>query len=597
MAERKPAIKYTSKQFTTIKHDLINYAKRYYPNEFRDFSANSFGSLMLDSVAYVGDILSFYLDYQVNESFLSTAIEYDNVIKLAKQLGYDAALSPASYGILTFFVLIPASNGAPDYNYAPVLKRGSKFSSTTGKIFTLLEDVVFGNIEKNQITVGNVDSETGTPVNYAIRVRGQAISGELAIQEEVITGYEKFRKVNVLGDNITEIVSVTDSEGNPYYEVDYLTQDTIYVPLINRNEDKNTVPNILKPIAVSRRFTVTKEREKIILQFGFGSNENEEEVLDPGNVLLNQHGKKYITDDSFDPAALIKTDKLGISPSDTVLTIIYRINSSDDTNAAANTITQVVENDMDFGNSQTLSQASIATTRDSLEVVNEDPFVGDIPFPSSDEIKLRAFGAYAMQNRIVTKEDFIAATYGMPSNFGAIKKVNVAQDSDTFKQRNINMYVLSADANDKLATASITIKNNLKTWISRYRMINDTIDILDGRIINLGIVFKFAAFSNVDKYTALEIAKNDLQDFFVNRRGYDIGEPFSITDIFAVLKNSSAVLDVIDVSVSVKTGGLYSTTNFNVGENTSSDNRKIFIPTDSCFEIKYPDSDILGEVV
>ena len=273
---------------------------------------------------------------------------------------------------------------------------------------------------------------------------------------------------------------------------------------------------------------VDKEQDKVVLQFGFGTNENKEEVLNPGNVLLNQHGRKYITDKSFDPAALIETDKLGVSPSDTVLTIIYRVNTSDDTNAATNTITEVVESDLDFGNSDTLSQASLVTVRDSLEVVNEEPFVGDIPFPSSDEIKNRAYGAYARQNRIVTKEDFLAATYAMPSNFGAIKKVNVAQDSDSFNQRNINLYVLSEDSSGKLTTANTTIKNNLKTWITQYKMINDTIDILDGKIINLGVSFKFAAFSNVDKYSALEIAKDDLAQFFAQRRQYEIGEPLSI---------------------------------------------------------------------
>lgn len=597
MSEKKPAINYTSRNFETIKNDLVNYAKRYYPNQFKDFSANSFGSLMLDSVAYVGDILSFYLDYQVNESFLSTAIDYENVIKLSKQMGYNPDLSPASYGILTFFILIPASDGAPDFSYSPVLRRGSKFSTTNGNLFTLVEDVNFRDDTKVETVVGNVDSETGTPTNYAIRARGQAVSGELAIQQVEIGGYEKFRKINVNGENITEIVSVTDSQGNFYYEVDYLTQNTIYIPLINRGADKKTVPNILKPISVARRFVVSKEQDRVILQFGFGTNEAREEVLNPGNVLLNQHGKKYITDKSFDPAALIETDKMGISPSDTVLTIIYRVNTAEDTNAATNTITQVVENDMDFGNPDTLSEASLVTVRESLEVINEEPFVGSMPFPSSDEIKNRAYGAYARQNRIVTKEDFIASTYAMPANFGAIKKVNVSQDSDSFNQRNINMYVLSEDNENKLISANTTIKNNLKTWITQYKMINDTIDILDGNIINLGISFKFAAFSNVDKYSALETAKNDLADFFARRRSYEIGEPFRITDVFSVLKNSTSVLDVIEVDVFVKSGGIYADTNFSIDEFISPDGRIIFIPEDHCFEIKYPDSDILGEVI
>tara|TARA_R110000796_G_scaffold33_2_gene106 strand:- start:384 stop:2177 length:1794 start_codon:yes stop_codon:yes gene_type:complete len=597
MADKKPAINYTSRDFATIKNDLVNYARRYYPESFRDFSVNSFGSLMLDSVAYVGDILSFYLDYQTNESFLSTAIEYDNVLKLARQFGYKADLSPASYGILTCFVLIPSTNGAPNFDYAPILKRGSKFRSVTGKIFTLVEAINFKDEDSNEIVVGDIDSETGTPLNYAVRARGQAVSGELAITTISLGGYTRFRQVEVPGSNITEIVSVVDSDGNAYYEVDYLTQNTIYVPLINRGADKKTVANILKPVSAPRRYTVIQERGKTILQFGTGTNENAERVLDPSNVVIEQHGKQYITDDSFDPAALIKTDRLGVSPSDTVLKIIYRINSTEDTNASINTITKVIDPILDFQSESALNATSVETTRNSLEVTNEEAFVGSNPFPSADEIRQRAYGVYSMQNRIVTKEDFIAAAYSMPSNFGTIKKVNVLQDSDSFNQRNINLYVISANSLGNLVQANTTIKNNLKTYLQRLKMINDSIDILDANIINLRISFKIVAFPNVNKFSALDIAKEDVARYFSARNHYDIGEPFSITDVFAVLKNSSAVLDVVEVDITVQSGGDYADSNFIINNNKTADGRKIICPENAVFEIKYPNSDIAGTVV
>ena len=250
---KKPAIDYTSRDFNSIKSDLVDYARRYYPDTFRDFSINSFGSLMLDTVSYVGDILSFYLDYQVNESFLSTATEYDNILKISRQLGLKADLAPASYGVLTFFVLVPAaSNGAPDFDYAPILKSNSKFTTTDGRTFTLLEDVNFKDTDQNEIVVGEVDSNTSVPTSYAIRARGQAISGELAVYEEVLGGYQRFRRVVVPGENISEVVSVIDSEGNVFFEVDYLSQNTVYTTLENKSESRTTVPNILKPIAVPR---------------------------------------------------------------------------------------------------------------------------------------------------------------------------------------------------------------------------------------------------------------------------------------------------------------------------------------------------------
>ena len=228
MAEKKPSINYTSRDFTTIKNDLLDYAKRYYPNQFRDFSANSFGSLMLDTVSYVGDILSFYLDYQVNESFITTAIERKNIIKLAQQLGYKPRLTTASYGTLTFFILIPANvTGAPDFNYAPVLKAGSLFKTTGGKTFSLLEDVNFKDQDNNEIVVGDVNTDTGVPTTYAVRARGQAVSGQLFSKEISVGNYEKFRRVRIIDDSISEIVTVNDSNGNVYFEVDYLSQNTL----------------------------------------------------------------------------------------------------------------------------------------------------------------------------------------------------------------------------------------------------------------------------------------------------------------------------------------------------------------------------------
>ncbi|QDP51385.1 MAG: putative baseplate wedge protein [Prokaryotic dsDNA virus sp.] len=597
MAKKKPAINYTSREFSTIKTDLVNYARQYYPDKFRDFTANSFGSLMLDSVAYVGDILSFYLDFQANESFLSTAVDYDNILKLSKQFGYKATLSPSSYGLLTFFILIPASNGAPDFSYAPILKQGSKFKTGGGNIFTLLEDVSFKDENELEVVVGNVDATTGTPVNYAVRARGQAASGELAIQTVEMGEYQKFQKISVSGENITEIVSVMDSSGNPFYEVDYLTQNTIYVPVTNRDKNTDKVPNILKPVAVPRRFIVERSRDEVYLQFGFGSTEEDLSVLDPSRVMLKQHGKTYISDDSFDPSTLLKSKTLGISPSNTVLTIVYRVNSSESTNASIDTIRIVEDAEFHFEAENSLLANQVTTTRGSLEVTNEEAFVGDIPFPSAEEIKQRAFGSYSMQNRMVTKEDFIAAVYNMPPNFGSIKKVNVAQDSDSFNQRNINMYLISEDRTGALIPTNGTIKKNLKTYLSRYKMINDTIDMFDAHIINLSIQFKVAIFNNANKYSALQAAINSVVDYFDNRNGYDIGEPFSLGDIYSVLNNVPDVLDAKDVLVSLETGGNYANSNYNIEIATSQDGTQIFCPADSVFEVKFPSSDIKGIIV
>jgi len=597
MAEKKPSIKYTSRDFTTIKNDLLDYAKRYYPNQFRDFSANSFGSLMLDTVSYVGDILSFYLDYQVNESFITTAIERKNILKIAQQLGYKPRLTTASYGTLTFFILIPANvTGAPDFNYAPILKAGSVFKTAGGKTFSLLEDVNFKDQDNNEIVVGDVNSDTGVPTTYAVRARGQAISGELFVKEITIGEYEKFLRIRIADDNISEIVTVNDSEGNVYFEVDYLSQNVVYIPLVNKNADKNTVANIMKPISVPRRFVTVIEDGEVFLQFGAGTNENVEEILDPANVFLERHGKKHITDDSFDPNTLTETDSLGVSPSQTTMTVIYRKNDFSNSNAAVGSITVVDQTVFDFEQTDNLNTAQLNSTRESLEVINEEQFIGSNTFVSNDQIRERAFGTYAMQNRIVTEQDLITATYAMPGKFGSIKKASVIQDNDSFNQRNINLYVISEDINSNLSPASLSIKNNLKTYLSGFKMINDSIDILDAKIINLQINFKVVSYPDTNKFATLDSAKNSLVGFFRDRKNFDIGEPFKITDVFNVLKNDSLVLDVEEVTVTRKNGTSYADSNFNIEESKDKTGRIINCPRDSIFEIKFPNADIVGTV-
>ena len=494
MAKKTPSINYTSRDYSSIKNDLVAYAKRYYPDTFKDFSQPSFGALMLDSVAYIGDILSFYLDYQANESFLSTAMEYNNVIKLSRTLGYKFQPNPSSFGRLDCYILIPveSSTVAPDKNYMPILKKGSKFVSAANNIFTLLENLDFSK-STNDIVVAQTDSTTGAPTSYAVRTSGQVISGELGVLEVNVGPLEKFKKIRV-GNNVSEILSVTDGNGNQYYEVDYLSQNVIYLPTVNRGDNRDTVADILKPVVVSRRFVVEQDAGGTAIQFGYGSDENPVEVKDPSEVILKLHGRDHITDRSFDPSVLNETDKMGVAPSNTSLTIIYRFNSNENVNAPAGTINKVINAKLEFLSAETLAIPKINFVKNSLQVINEEPIVGDVLFPTAEEIKQRAFSSFATQNRAVTKQDYVSMIHRMPSQFGTIKKAAIIQDQDSFNQRNLNIYVISADTSGLLMNTNDTIKKNLKTWITKYKMLNDTVDILNTRICNLGINFVISAF-------------------------------------------------------------------------------------------------------
>jgi len=593
-----PAIDYTSRDFVSIKNDLVNYAKRYYPDTFQDFSEGSFGSMMVDMTAYVGDVMSFYLDYQVNESFLDSALDQKNINRLAKQLGYKRPGSSASEGMVTLYALIPASTTGigPDRRYAPVLKSGTKFGAENGAVFTLIEDVDFGKSE-NDIVVATINSATDLPSKYALRVDGRIRSGELKVEYITVGDYQRFPKFFLEDKNITEIVSVTDSSGNKYHEVEYLTQDTVYFPVTNAGADKDLVPSIMKPRAVPRRFIVDNHVDSTSIQFGYGSDDNvtSDVVAEPSTVILNTHGKNFVSDTSFDPTKLIETDKLGVAPSNTVLTVVYRSNGPNSVNISTDSLVSIADVDIKFKNSNALSSTKMTEVISSIEFENQEPIVGDIRALSPEEIKVRAYGIYSAQNRAVTKEDYKALIYKMPGNFGSVKRLNISQDKDSFS-RNLNLFVLSENANGQLITCPSTLKNNLKTWITNYKMINDTIDILDGKIVNLSIKYEIMVDREENRFRAIKLANRALARRFATN-AFEFGEPFFVSDIYQVLKNIPSVLDVGKVEVLQQTGQAYSDVDFNLDKFVSPDGKMIIPPEDYIFEIKFPSDDIVGSIM
>jgi len=593
---KKPLINYTSRDFASIKGDLLNYAQKYYPEAFRDFNESSFGSLMVDMVSYVGDMLSFYVDYQANESFLSTAVESENVIKLSKALGYKFRPNAASHGEASFFISVPAQTNitSPDLDYAPILKRGTSLKTADGKTFTLIQDIDFA--ESEDIVVAEASADGTSPTRYAIKAQGLVMSGELMTETFNIGAYERFRQVEIEDPNLTEVISVFDADGNNYYEVDYLTQDSVYIPVPNTQANKSTVENILKPVAVPRRFVVEQTFDRTLVQFGFGTDNNEERRLDPATVILDVFGKDYITEKSFDPTVLISTNKLGVAPTNTTLTVIYRRNSVRDVNAAPGTLTGVSAPIFKFLNIDTLAAGEMNTVKSSLEVTNETAITGDASNMTTDELKIRSYGTYAAQNRAVTREDYVNLVYNMPSNFGQVKKAAIERDVDSFNGKNLNLYVISTDSLGLLQQTNTTIKQNLKTWVSKYKMLGDTLDILDARIQNVKIFFTVAAYASVNKHDVLESCLNALSSFYANRE-FDIGEELRISDVYKVLNNLPGVLDTKDVTVEPVSGQNYSDFSLPFHQLISPDGRSLRAPSNVVFEVKYPLTDIDGEVV
>jgi len=587
-------INYTNREFTSIRDDLLQIAERYYPDTFQDFSEASFGSLMLDAVAYVGDQLSFYLDYNVNESFLDTAYQYNNIIRHGRILGYKSQGRPSTFGQVTLYVLVPASvvTLGPNKDYLPILRRGARFQSTTGVSFLLTENVDFAN-PRNRTVVARTDTSTGAPTFYAVRAFGNVISGVFEQEQVEVGPYQRFRRIEIGNPNVSEIVSVTDSQGNQYYEVDYLAQDIIFKEVGNRNYKEDNVPSVLQPMLVSRKFVTQFDRDAVALQFGSGNDSENSVLVEPQTVAIDAFGKSYITDKTFDPTKLPSNQNYGISPSNTTLTIVYRTSNPTSANIATGELNSVSNAQFDYGDRFNLVDTTVQTVNNSLEVSDEKPILGDITYPNSEEVKQRIYDTFPTQNRAVTQTDYESLCYRMPAKFGSIKRVSAQRDPNSQK-RNINMYVISEDKFGKLIKTNSTIKNNLKTWLNNYRMISDTVDILDPFILNLGINFMIKAKPGTNKFSTLDAAISAVKTYLSGT--YYIGQTFSISDIYQALKDVPDVLDALDVTVISKTGVGYSEAQIDINDNMSPDGDSIIIPRNAIVEIKFPEVDVVGKV-
>ena len=592
----KKLIKYTDREFNSIKDNLVEYTKRYYPNIYKDFSEASFGSLMLDTVAYVGDMLSFYIDYQANESFIDTAVEYDNVLRLGEQVGYKPSLRSASSGVLSLYIMAPSDpNGTgPDTNYLPILTKNTKFTTNAGDIFTLIDDVDFASTD-NEVVVAAENEETGAPSTFVVKAYGRVLSGELKQELINVADFTRFLTVAISDENITEIISVTDTEGHEYYEVPFLSQDTIFRSVINKDDDsRKYVPNVLVATSVPRRFVTFVRNDKTFLKFGYGSEESIkiDNLTHPSNVILKMHGKDYVTDASFDPSKLLENDKFGVAPVNTTLKVVYRSNTSETANTSSNTITNPGDPLFSFPEGA-VNLNKIAMVRETLECTNESPVTGDIGLPTINELKQRINDLFATQNRAVTEDDYRSLIYRIPPKFGKVKRARIIRDHDSFK-RNLNLYVISEDADQKLITSSQILKNNLKVFLQQYKMVNDTIDILDAKVVNFGINFTAVVNTDQDKFEALNVAINTIKSMFAEH--LDIAQPIYITKIYDLLNNLDEIVDVTDVEIIGKTTSRYSDYSLNFHDYISSDGRIQYAPSDAIYELKYPNLDIKGTI-
>jgi hypothetical protein len=549
---------------------------------------------MLDAVAYVGDQLSFYLDYNVNESFLDTSYQLNNIIRHGRILGYKNSGRPSTYGQVAIYVLVPASQTGlgPDRDYIPIIKRGTRFTSTTGQSFVLTEDIDMSETS-NPVVVARTDESSGAPTFYAIKSYGNVVSGFFNSETVDVGAFQRFKRISLDNPNVSEIISVFDSEGNEYYEVEHLSQDTVFKALTNKNYKNDNVPSVLKPLLVNRKFVTVFDTNGVAIQFGSGDELSGDMIAEPQNISMQIFGKSYVSDTSFDPTRLAENKYYGIVPQNTTLTILYRQTNPTNSNVATGGLNTVASRIIEFEDPSILASGKVSTVRTSVEVFNETPIVGDVSNPTPAEVKQRIYDTFPTQNRAVTQRDYENLVYRMPSSFGSVKRCSVQKDPDSQK-RNLNVYVLSEDTEGKLTNSNSTIKENIKTWLNHYRMINDTVDILDPFIINLGINFIVKPEVNSDKFKVL----SDCVDAIANEYTTPlfIGEPLMLSKIFNILNNVPGVNDTVKVQIVNKNNSNYSNVFFSINDNMSPDGDSLVCPKNAIFEFKFPQIDIKGKL-
>ena len=352
----------------------------------------------------------------------------------------------------------------------------------------------------------------------------------------------------------------------------------------------------MKPYKVPRRFVVEQNSGGTFLQFGFGSDDEGivSDVVDPGSVALKMNGKNYISDTSFDPNNLLQTNKLGISPSNTSLRIVYGKNSFRNVGVASGQLNVIMTSTLEFPDESIITTSLVREVRSSLEVSNESPIFAETRAPSTTEVKTRAYGIYAAQNRAVTRNDYEAMVYMMPKSFGSVKRASIINDISS-TNRKLSLYIASENQRGHLTSTHDTVKNNLVTWLNKNRMLNDAIDIYDTKIINVGMSYIITVDPQYDKFGVLANVNAEIKKNFTNDKMF-IGEPLYISKLYQIINNVDGVIDTKKVNFNVKSSTKYAPTVIDIQELYSDDGSYLKTPKNAILEIKYPDTDIRGSV-
>ena len=618
MANKLKNINYLNQDFATFKQQLINYSKTYFPNSYNDFSESSPGTIFIEMASYVGDVLSFYLDTQIQETFIQYAQQESNLFSLAYMLGYRPKVTQASGVDLTFQQQVPSilDGGVyyPDFNYALTVSENLQISNGNNVTFIIQNTVDFttsSSYDPTSVTTYLVND--GIPERFLLTKHVKAISATVQSKTFTFGDPTQFITKDINSSNLIGILDVTDSDGNIWYEVDYLAQDVVFDKIRNTNandpnfsNDSTDTPYLLKLKQADRRF-VSRFINATTLQLQFGSgvvsNNDETIVPNPDNVGLGLPFEQNKLTTAFSPSNFIFTDSYGISPSNTTLTVRYLIGGGTTSNVQSNTLTTITNANSQVNFIQPNINPTLAQTIfDSLSVTNLAAASGGGDGDSLEEIRQNSTAQFQSQLRTVTQDDYLVRSLSLPSIYGSVAKVYATAKlaSDISKKEQISavdLYCLAYNNQRQLVTPSLALKNNLKTYLSQYRMINDTVDIKNGYIVNIGVDFDIIVLPN---YNSNEVILSCITAFrqFFNINNWQMNQPIILRDLYSTLDQVSGVQTVKNITISNKAGVASGYSAFGYDINGATIDGVVYPSIDpSIFEVKYPNTDIKGRVV
>jgi hypothetical protein len=629
----KKDVSYLGRDFSSVRENLLEFAKTYFPTTYNDFNESSPGMMFIEMAAYVGDVLNYYVDNQFKETLIEYAEERKNIFDIAQSLGYKPALAIPAIVELEVSQLVPAKDDdsgvrIPDLDYAGVVSANSIISSDTGVDFTILDDVNFkvkSALDDRTDTIIAPPSGT-TAQQFRLTKKVLAKSGDTITETFSFGTGKKFDKITLSNTNVTEIVSVTDSNSNKFYQVPFLAQDTVFESIENTNLNDPTysslqtdTPYMLRLIKTARRFTTyVREDNKMELRFGSGVSDNPDEVLvpNPDNVgSALGFGVSHL-DTAFDPTNFMKTRTFGLAPSNTTLTITYRYGGAVEHNVRSNSIT--FPKNITFAIQEDgLTQSLVQTSKDSLTFTNPTAASGGASEETLTEIKQNASAYFNAQNRAVTQADYITRVYSLPQKYGNIAKAYVVQDkqlqinNDNTEEIDnplaLNMYLLGYDNNKYLTQLNEAVKQNLKMYLSQYRMVTDAINLKNAYIINFGIKFGIITQRGYNQNDVLFKCIQRVRNHF-NVDKWQINQPIILSDVAYQISLVEGVASVVPpdgndngnplivVENKATTSSGYSGNVYDIKQATRDG---IVYPSKdpSIFELKYPTTDIVGRVL